>query len=514
MKKETAHERYFHDMLPTEIKQSSRVTLGYQDYWRLINRHLKTIYGEYANWEKCIEQYFTSAEYKSNCHYVRHCDEIPILSGADIEQMIREDEVYCDRIEKFLSFFKEIKCNRTNMDLSAVLDIAELLGISPDQKEDGLYRWLISRKGLNCQQKRKIIENIQHNCKLLSLTEDILSSLFEPGLQLSFPTVETAMTQQKGKYYYRGENAYYGSSKPGLYRGGDNDSFGIIKEYANWLLLYEACFFLDQFDAVKYWGPSRVNHLALVQHYGMKTPMMDITSDFKTALFFACCKYKDGRWMPLTKEDFAEKSAYTRVPMGGDPRYGIIYRSPTEITDLKWALADEKGGFDIITPIGYQPFMRCSYQHGYMLPVKAREYDMINDPLFDKFKIELDEELCRWIYEDMECGNKVYPNDDVPNIDRYIQEIRDSRNISQQIFNNFVQELNMTEYQIETLQNKLKQIGYSVVPYRLVRIKDSEIRKINKKYGIDMALSKMHVEPKSKPMIVLSSDTHVNKESD
>lgn len=61
------------------------------------------------------------------------------------------------------------------------------------------------------------------------------------------------------------------------------------------MILDEACFFLDNFDAIKYWSPSAVNYLALAQHYGIKTPLLDLTSNFKTALFFACCKYRDGQ---------------------------------------------------------------------------------------------------------------------------------------------------------------------------------------------------------------------------
>lgn len=98
------------------------------------------------------------------------------------------------------------------------------------------------------------------------------------------------------------------------------------------MILNEACFFLDNFDAIKYWGHSAVNHLALAQHYGIKTPLLDLTSNFRTALFFACCKYQDGQWRPLTKRDLD----------GGDPRYGILYRSPTEITGIKWALTGGK----------------------------------------------------------------------------------------------------------------------------------------------------------------------------
>lgn len=66
--------------------------------------------------------------------------------------------------------------------------------------------------------------------------------------------------------------------------------------------------FLDKFDAVKHWSASSINYLALSQHYGLKTQMLDITSNLKTALFFACCKLgKDNKWYPLTNKDIKYK---------------------------------------------------------------------------------------------------------------------------------------------------------------------------------------------------------------
>ena len=57
MRNETIHERHFHDMLSPDVGENIHVTMGYQDYLRIINNHLRTLYGEYADWEKCIEKY-------------------------------------------------------------------------------------------------------------------------------------------------------------------------------------------------------------------------------------------------------------------------------------------------------------------------------------------------------------------------------------------------------------------------------------------------------------------------
>ncbi len=63
---------------------------------------------------------------------------------------------------------------------------------------------------------------------------------------------------------------------------------------------------------------------------------------------------------------------------------------------MMWGISDDRAELDLITPIGYQPFMRCSAQHGYMLLTKNEKYDMLKDQPLDKFRFEHDEEFCRW----------------------------------------------------------------------------------------------------------------------
>lgn len=89
--------------------------------------------------------------------------------------------------------------------------------------------------------------------------------------------------------------------------------------------------------------------------------------------------------------------------MGGDSRYGVIYRSPSEITDLRWCVEPEDTAFEIIIPVGYQPFMRCSHQHGYML-LTNEDYDLLQDGRFDKFKFRLTENICNWDLRRNESG--------------------------------------------------------------------------------------------------------------
>ena len=55
------------------------------------------------------------------------------------------------------------------------------------------------------------------------------------------------------------------------------------------------CKFLWQIHIVPYWEAyvSDVNYKALA-HYGFETHLLDLTNDFRNALFFATCRYDWG----------------------------------------------------------------------------------------------------------------------------------------------------------------------------------------------------------------------------
>lgn len=504
MLQETLQEQTFHNLLPSEIGAISQVTFGYQEYLRIIQSHLQEFYGQRADWLQCVEEYFHSKEYLDFCHNAKHCEDIPIITTEQLYSMIQEEENYRMNVNKFLQLNQAIKDADTHINADDVSRASVMLGISPDQETAGLFGWLISRERLSDTEKQLFRRRIAKNLRSFTLLIDLFSTVFMPGMQLTFPCIGTAMTQQRSKYFYRGENSFYGSSKPGMFRAADRTS--PMQGLADLLVLNEACYFLDQFDAVQKWGPSCVNYPALAQHYGIKTPLMDITSDLKTALFFACCKYVDHQWRPMEKKDFAYKQDGSGAK---DSRYGVLYRSPREITDMRWALANDETGFNLIAPIGYQPFMRCSAQHGYMLFVKDNAYDLLEDPLFDKFRVEHDEDFCRWIFDEMDQGAKVYPHDDIPKIEEYMEAIRNTHTISQRSFEALIKTRNYSEQEVQAIRRQLQMEGYTILSGQAEYIHNNRLAKINRKYSIDVAYSKVDIPSLSRPMLFVPSDTSV-----
>lgn len=506
MRQETAQEKAYHNLLPPEFKERAHVTFEYQDNLRLIQYHLQKFYGQRADWSQCVTAYFNSQAYRDSCHSAKCCEDIPTISPDQLYAMIREDENYHSNAEKFLSLNQKIQNGDGCQD--DIFRAAAMLGILPDHNTFELFNWFICRDGLSEQETQEIKDKITDNIGLYVMIISLFSTLFVPGMQLTFPLIGTAMTQQKNKYFYRGESAFYGSSKPGIYRG---NGISPMQKLANFLILDEACFFLDQFDAVRRWSPSCVNYHALAQHYGIKTSLMDITSDLKTALFFACCNYENHQWRPMEKRDFVYKEDRNCAK---DCRYGILYRTPTEITDIKWALITNETEGNLITPIGYQPFMRCSAQYGYMIYAGDESYNLLEDPLFDKFRFKHDEGFCRWIFEEMDCGNKVYPLDDIPKIEEYMEAIRNTHVISRATFENRVKKVGWSEYEARAIKHKLQKEGYTISAGQVNHIRNYNLRKINKKYSAEVAYNKLDIHPSSRPMIILSGDTLVEQDEE
>lgn len=119
---------------------------------------------------------------------------------------------------------------------------------------------------------------------------------------------EIAKKSADGDYIYRGEPECYPKVSSGLYRqyGGDfgieDSDIEIIQEI---MIIGMAKDYLDQTDESKI--------LTELQHYGGKTNLIDFTTDYLIALFFACdgSQHEEGRVILLKKESEEYK---VRVP--------------------------------------------------------------------------------------------------------------------------------------------------------------------------------------------------------
>lgn len=255
--------------------------------------------------------------------------------------------------------------------------------------------------------------------------------------------------QSMRRNYYRGENRLYPESVPTLLR--NLKKYTTIQEKELYRMvadmrIAEFKALLNKFDHVKNWKYSDVLYEVLAQHYGLETGWLDITNDFNVALFFATCYWKDGDWHPLSQE-----------MIDNDYRYGMIFHMPSyqmpmrmssainsfttyyseyingKCVNKKKDLPSIAKEFNLIFPLGFQPFMRCHMQSGYGIYMRE-PYALQQDNHFEKLKFKQNARLSQRVYDLMDGGRKIYPHEGLNQAQFIIDEIRNLTTFSQEAF--------------------------------------------------------------------------------
>lgn len=232
--------------------------------------------------------------------------------------------------------------------------------------------------------------------------------------------------------YYRGENQIYESSQPSLFRTLDklSEYEKILYRFISRMRIAEFQIFLNKLGIVRFWQANygTVLYEPLAQHYGLETRWLDITSDLDVALFFATCKYDSDskRWSPLTKSD---------TEVNEKTKYGVIFHIPGWQAEMAQMLSGSGGDYvrNEILPIGYQPFMRCHSQHGYGIFMK-NPFPLQEDSQFEKLHFRHDEKFSREMFEKMDCGRKIYPQEGLNQFDDIIEQIKHTTIFSREAY--------------------------------------------------------------------------------
>ena len=504
--RETWHEHYLRLLLPENLRKTCSVSLSIQRFLGMVQEHLRTIYGDRADWKRNIEKYYQSEQFLSQCRVVKGIDSIPEISETEIKDWISEEQEFSRSIARLIELLPGLEEGQ------AIQEAASLLGLTgPNPKS--IYHWIIDWKGITEAELQTIRENIVNHNAEFRIAVSTLVKLCINGRLVTYPVIETVMTQQKTRFFYRGENAFYGSCKPSGFRWASKSKPEWLVQRVNHLRRNEGCEFLDNFIATFAWSYSTTNHYALCQHYGMNTEMLDITSDVWAALFFATARYEDGKWRPLRADEIeradSRKSIYKK---GGDSRYGIIYRRLAEPVELEWLYKDDNTFWDTILPIGYQPYMRCSYQHAYGLFENSMSYDMYKDGKFGKYKIRLTEEFCNWVFEQTHEGKDVFPVDDIPDISGYLKKINETRRFSWNSFTAIMEGQKIPKGQWQRVQFEMFQNGYAIDKERVIFITDEEVAAVNAAYPPERAALLTRITPVSDPLIVMTADEQSQKD--
>lgn len=242
----------------------------------------------------------------------------------------------------------------------------------------------------------------------------------------------TIIGQGTRNSYYRGENQIYKSSQPSLFRTLDKltENEKKLYRFVSQMRIAELQIFLNRLGIVRFWQANygTVLYEPLAQHYGLETRWLDITSDLDVALFFATCRYDsiNRRWCPLTKAD---------TEVNEKTKYGVIFHIPGWRAETVQMLSGS--GYEYveneILPIGYQPFMRCHSQHSYGICMK-NAFPLQEDSQFEKLHFRHDEKFSREMFEKMDCGRKIYPQEGLNQFDDIIEQIKHTTIFSREAY--------------------------------------------------------------------------------
>lgn len=296
----------------------------------------------------------------------------------------------------------------------------------------------------NVRNEAEYYDNASHSKSVMEIMLQQIRLTNVAGTLVQFP-FGYFCTFESRRHLFRGENQVFLHSESSLGRRCRNSHGNRRSEKETEILhvlsnmrIVQFRKFIWQFDIIPQWEGklSEINYKALAQHYGFDTFLLDLTNDVRTALFFATCKWTGDCFEPLTQEDINKSE---------QSRYGVLYHTPDWRIDAlngrmmmkQCELMMQEGKRDrpsiidtgrydgIAYQIGLQPFHRCHTQHGYVYPMKTLG-NLRNTGEFEIIHFSHSPALSRRVYEMMDAGKKIYPDEGINEAATVIDQIKKS----------------------------------------------------------------------------------------
>lgn len=158
------------------------------------------------------------------------------------------------------------------------------------------------------------------------------------------------------QYLYRGQNEEYVPCVPSIYRGNPSEEEFFVERMRLEIFsrLLDSHPVIDRFFKRHNF---KIDYEGLAQHYGLKTSVLDLTSSFDIAMFFATCKYDRNVDKYFCYDDGMSHEAILYV---FDP---VLDNEPSPSSSEQDYMNNN------ITPIGLQAFPRPGIQQGYALHI-------------------------------------------------------------------------------------------------------------------------------------------------
>lgn len=246
--------------------------------------------------------------------------------------------------------------------------------------------------------------------------------------------------------YYRGQSRQISPSKASLYRKGMTNAARFVErlkyvEFRKIIEEYPLTHFLRDTivatapDKSLHHIPLTIDHLALAQHYGIKTELMDITTDKLVASFFATTDCKDDVYTPIV-DNRDEK--------------GVLYRYSIPLMEMF------PGKEPRLRAVGLQPFSRPGEQCGMVYPMTENEdFEMVATSI-ETFRH--DRTVSEFIFNYTNRSRKLFPDSPMQN---HAIKICNSTVFSHDAFNTVKEEF-YTGCPEEQLHKYLSELGISI----------------------------------------------------
>jgi len=234
------------------------------------------------------------------------------------------------------------------------------------------------------------------------------------------------ITQAARGNLYRGERKMWPESRSTLGRALNAIPNAAERERYRLVAAMRTAAFAElmlEFDITHHWCTGYdvdLMFIPLAQHYGLETIMIDFTDDFDTALFFATCIFdqEKSEYRPLREDE---------IKRGTPSEYGVVFSIPRWQAEQVSVILHsyEPSSPDCFTadPVGYQPFMRCHSQHGYGVVLNEGAC-LQNIRYFEKLKFKQSADLSQEVFNLMEGGNLVFPNEGLSSVLDVIEDIK------------------------------------------------------------------------------------------
>lgn len=314
--------------------------------------------------------------------------------------------------------------------------------------------------------------------------KEVFSDFEKDGFLMTYPHGKV-IRQAQSRYYYRGEPQIFNSSQASLYRRLNNiikKEESLVEEFVAYMKIADFYDLLLKFRHTNYFLtlPLKFNRISLspgidllyeqlAQHYGFETVWLDMTSDFEIALFFSCCRFNTNlkKWEPLNNIDFNARY---------EAQFGVIFKKAT-FPDNHIPLNLKPVN---IFPVGFQPFMRCHMQYSYVA-LMDKTYSLQKDNSIEILKFKHSEELSNFIFEKMNCGEKIYPQEGLNLMTGEIDEIKKRKRFTINTFEYVCGEKKFRLLDNMELLKLLNEYGYEIVNASNYFPKD-KIEKVDKLY--------------------------------